>query len=247
MARGALVTAGPSAYLPACARARGCGAGLSSGESVNTQKPLRGTSDATSHLPLSAHAVGGFGTPVTVGLALQYQDIPKVTSLTMNNAGQAVMAYDIQGNFGMGATRSASGSWSVSRLACSFTGDPAIDGAGDALILCEGTNAEGGVAYDATRLTAGGTWGTPVVLTSDEILSSSAAADAAGTFVVTLGDFTAGAATVFTSPPGGSLGMPATFSGFGVADLTMAATVRPGAGHAAAPPPCLVLALRGGW
>jgi hypothetical protein len=175
----------------------------------------------------SGTILGGFGAPVTVGMALQYEDVPKVTSLTMNSAGQAVMSYDIQGNTGMAATRTAGGSWSVSQLACSDAGDPAIDGAGDALVLCEGTNAAGDLTFDATRLTAGGSWSTPVELTSDEILSSAAAADAAGTFVVTLQDFTVGAATVFTSPPGGSFGTPAAFSGYGVADLTMAAT-----GHA---------------
>jgi hypothetical protein len=175
----------------------------------------------------SGTILGGFGPPVTVGLALQYEDIPKVTSLAMNNAGQAVMAYDVQGNTGMAATRSANGTWSgPAQLACSYAGDPAIDGAGDAIVLCEGTNAEDALTYEATRLTAGGTWGTPVVLTSDEILSSATAADTAGTFVVALQDLTAGAATVFTSPPGGGLGAPATFAGYGIADLTMAAAGR---------------------
>ncbi len=175
----------------------------------------------------SGTILGGFSTPVTVGLALQHENIPKVTSLAMNNTGQAVMAYDIQGNTGMAATRSANGTWSTARLACSYAGDPAIDGAGDAMVLCEGANAEGDATYEATRLTAGGTWGTPVMLTtSDEILSSATAADTAGTFVIALQDFTAGAATVFTSPPGGSLGTPATFAGYDIANLNMAATGR---------------------
>jgi hypothetical protein len=176
----------------------------------------------------SGTILGGFGAPVTVGLALQYEDIPKVTSLSMNNAGQAVMAYNIQGNTGMAATRSASGTWSSpSPLACSFAGDAAIDGAGDAMVVCEASNAAGtALIYEATRLTAGGAWATPVVLTSDEILSSAAVADAAGTFVIALQDATAGALTVFTSPPGGSFGTPSAFSGYSIDSLNTAATGR---------------------
>src|ERR1700722_10350571 len=75
--------------------------------------------------------------------------------------------------------------WSTpAGLGCSFAGDAAIDGTGDALALCEGSNAEGQETFDATRLAAGGTWSAPQVLSTDEIVSLTAAASNAGTFVV---------------------------------------------------------------
>jgi hypothetical protein len=176
----------------------------------------------------SGTILGGFGTPAAFGPALQYEDIPRVTSLAINNAGQAVLVYDNQANTGEAAIRSASGTWAgPSALACSFAGDAAIDGAGDALALCEGSNSEDQLTFDSTRLTAGGTWATPVVLSTDNIESLTDAADAAGTFVVALQDATSGAAEVLTSPPGGGFGTAAAFSAFGISSLNMAAT-----GHA---------------
>jgi hypothetical protein len=51
---------------------------------------------------------------------------------------------------------SAAGTWTAQvELGCSYAGEAVIDGAGDALALCEASNAEEQGTFDATRLPAG--------------------------------------------------------------------------------------------
>jgi len=107
-------------------------------------------------------------------------------------------------------------------LPCGFAGSTAIDGAGDVVVLCEGStiNAEGQsvTTQETTRLPAGGsTWSTPALVTSDFVSSESIVADTAGTFIVALVTNTTvnnmGVETInaYTSPPGGSFGTATTF------------------------------------
>jgi hypothetical protein len=120
-------------------------------------------------------------------------------------------------------------------LPCGFAGITAIDGAGDVVVLCEGstTNAAGQpvTTSETTRLRAGGsTWSTPALLTSDTVSSESVVGDAAGTFVVALVTIATvnnmGVETVnaFTSPPGGGFGTATMFpvTSFDNLDLNIA-------------------------
>jgi hypothetical protein len=174
----------------------------------------------------SGMVLGSFSAPVNIGVALGYKDIPRVTSVAINTAGQAVLAYTMQGNIAVAATRSAAGTWSgPTQLACSFGNSPAIDSAGDAMVLCEGSslNSEGQpiTPLEEARLPAGSTsWDTPVLLTSNDVIGEFAGADAAGTFVVAwIADFgvvnnmeseTVNAVT--SSPHGASFGAVTTFA-----------------------------------
>ena len=114
----------------------------------------------------------GFAAPVNIGFALAHSHSPRISFVALNNAGQAVVAYQPQGATSMAAIRSANGTWSATMaLPCSYVGSTAIDGAGDAVVICEGstTNAAGQpvTAQETTRLSAGSsTWSTPALLTS---------------------------------------------------------------------------------
>jgi hypothetical protein len=136
--------------------------------------------------------------------------------MALNNAGQAVVAYTPQSTIGMAAIRSASGTWGATMaLPCSGAGNPAIDGAGDVVVLCgESTSTS---TY-TTRLPAGSsTWSTPALLTSNTIAGTTVAADSAGTFVIawvaltTVNNTGVETVTVVTSPPGGAFGTATTF------------------------------------
>jgi hypothetical protein len=184
----------------------------------------------------SGTILGGFAAPVDIGQALGYEHRPRISFVALNNAGQAVVAYTPQSTIGMAATRSANGTWSgTMALPCGFGGSTAIDGAGDVVVLCQGstTNAVGQLVttQETTRLPAGGrTWSTPALLTSDMVSSESVVGDAAGTFVVALVTIATvnnmGVETVnaFTSPPGGAFGTATTFpvNSFDNLDLTIA-------------------------
>jgi hypothetical protein len=171
----------------------------------------------------SGTILGGFATPVDIGHALAHYHSPRVSFVALNNAGQAVVAYTPQGASSMAATRSVNGAWSgTMALPCGFAGSTAIDGAGDVVVLCEGsvTNAEGQpvTTQETTRLSAGSnTWSTPSLLTSDFVSSESVVGDAAGTFIValvttaTVNNMGVETVNAFTSPPGGAFGTATTF------------------------------------
>lgn len=94
----------------------------------------------------SGTILGGFAAPVDIGHALAHYHSPRISFVALNNAGQAVVAYTPQGATGMAAIRSANGIWSGAMARpCGFAGSTAIDGAGDVVVLCEGstTNAAG--------------------------------------------------------------------------------------------------------
>ena len=172
--------------------------------------------EASAAVADSGTVLGGFAAPVTVGPSTYGHKLGK-PQVALNTAGQAVLAWATGGNNAIAATRSANGTWSIpAPLSCGYAFATAIDGAGDAIVLCEeGTiNAQGQpvVSYYATRLPAGGTRATPVLLTSDFLTGTIyAVADAAGTFVVAYADVTTDTVTVLTSPPGGGFGPAATF------------------------------------
>ena len=163
----------------------------------------------------SGTILGGFAAPVDIGFALAHYHSPRISVVALNNAGQAVVAYQPQGASSMAAIRSANGTWSgTMALPCSYAGSTAIDGAGDVVVLCEGsaTNAAGQLVttQETTRLPAGGsTWSNPELLTSDFVSSESVVADAAGTFIValvttaTVNNMGVETVNAFTSPPGG--------------------------------------------
>jgi hypothetical protein len=185
----------------------------------------------------SGTILGGFAAPVDIGHALAHYHSPRISFLALNNAGQAVIAYTPQGASGMAAIRSASGTWSgTMALPCGYAGSTAIDGAGDVVVVCEGstTNPEGQpvTTQETTRLPAGSsTWSTPALLTSDFVSSESVTGDTAGTFIVALVTTATvnntGVETVnaFTSPPGGTFGTATTFpvTLFDKLDLNIAA------------------------
>ncbi len=171
----------------------------------------------------SGTILGGFAAPVDIGHALAHYHSPRISFVALNNTGQAVVAYTPQGATGMAAIRSANGTWSgAMALPCGFAGSTAIDGAGDVVVLCEGsaTNAAGQpvTTQETTRLTAGSsTWSTPALLTSDFVSTESVVADAAGTFIValvttaTVNNMGVETVNAFTSPPGGAFGTATTF------------------------------------
>ncbi len=171
----------------------------------------------------SGTILGGFAAPVDIGHALAHYHSPRISFLALNNAGQAVVAYTPQGASGMAAIRSASGTWSgAMALPCGYAGSTAIDGAGDVVVLCEGstTNAAGQpvTTQQTTRLAAGGsTWSTSALLTSDFVSSESVVGETAGTFVValvttaTVNNMGVETVNAFTSPPGGAFGTATTF------------------------------------
>ena len=171
----------------------------------------------------SGTILGGFGAPVDIGHALAHYHSPRISFVALNNAGQAVVAYTPQGATGMAAIRSASGTWTgAMALPCGYAGSTAIDGAGDVVVLCEGstTNPAGQpvTTQETTRLPAGsGTWSAPALLTSDFVSTESVVADAAGTFIValvttaTVNNMGVETVNAFTSPPGGAFGTATTF------------------------------------
>jgi hypothetical protein len=171
----------------------------------------------------SGTILGGFAAPVDIGHALAHYHSPRISFLALNNAGQAIVAYTPQGASGMAAIRSANGTWSgAMALPCGFAGSTAIDGAGDVVVLCEGstTNASGQpvTTQETTRLPAGSsTWSTPALLTSDFVSTESVVADAAGTFIValvttaTVNNMGVETVNAFTSPPDGAFGTATTF------------------------------------
>lgn len=185
----------------------------------------------------SGTILGGFAAPVDIGHALAHYRSPRISFVALNNAGQAVVAYTPEGASGMAAIRSANGTWSgAMALPCGFAGSTAIDGAGDVVVLCEGstTNAAGQpvTTQETTRLTAGSSsWSTPALLTSDFVSSESVVGDAAGTFVValvtneTVNNMGVETVNAFTSSPGGAFGTATTFpvTLFGNLDLNIAA------------------------
>ena len=161
----------------------------------------------------SGTILGGFTAPVDIGQALGYEHRPRISFMALNNAG---LAYTPQSTIGMAAIRSASGTWGATMaLPCSGAGNPAIDGAGDVVVLCgESTSTS---TY-TTRLPAGSsTWSTPALLTSNTIAGTTVAADSAGTFVIawvaltTVNNTGVETVTVVTSPPGGAFGTATTF------------------------------------
>jgi hypothetical protein len=185
----------------------------------------------------SGTILGGFGAPVNIGMALEYEHIPRTSQVAINSAGQAVLAYTPQSTIGMVATRSASGTWTAAApLACSGAANPVIDSAGNAMAICavSAINAQGEpvTTLETTRLPAGSTtWGTPVPLATGTFVGDYAAADAAGTIVVAwvtdigvVNNMNAETLSVVTSPPGGSFGAATTFTatGFLNADLNVA-------------------------
>jgi len=185
----------------------------------------------------SGTILGGFAAPVDIGHALAHYHSPRISFAALNNAGQAVVAYTPQGANGMAAIRSASGAWSgAMALPCGFAGSTAIDGAGDVVVLCEGStiNSAGQsvTTQETTRLQAGGsTWSTPALLTSDFVSSETVVADTAGTFIValvtnvTVNNMGVETVNAFTSPPGGAFGTATTFpvTFFDNLDLNIAA------------------------
>jgi hypothetical protein len=171
----------------------------------------------------SGTILGGFAPPVDIGHALAHYHSPRISFVALNNAGEAVVAYTPQGATGMAAIRSANGTWSgAMALPCGFAGSTAIDGAGDVVVLCEGstTNAAGQpvTTQETTRLPTGSsTWSTPALLTSDFVSTESVVGDAAGTFIValvttaTVNNMGVETVNAFTSPPGGAFGTATTF------------------------------------
>jgi hypothetical protein len=171
----------------------------------------------------SGTILGGFAAPVDIGPALAHYHRPQTTFVALNNAGQAVVAYTPPSATSRAATRSSSGTWSgPMALPCGFAGGTAIDGAGDVVVLCEGsaTNAEGQpvTTQETTRLPAGSsTWSPPALLTSDFVSSESVVADATGTFIIalvtttTVNNMAVETVNAFTSPPGGAFGTATTF------------------------------------
>jgi hypothetical protein len=167
----------------------------------------------------------GFATPVTVGPPPPYPI--GHTQVALNDAGQAAVAWaTFAAN--MATTRTAGGTWSTpTKLSAHPDGpvDVAIDGAGDAIAVFEQLHAAGS-SYTATvyasKRPAGGTWGTPAVLSvpGDATAGSRAVADSAGTFVVAWEDRATQTLNVLTSPPGGRFA-PATFPGV-LGDLKIA-------------------------
>jgi hypothetical protein len=185
----------------------------------------------------SGTILGGFAAPVDIGHALAHYHSPRISFVALNNAGQAVVAYAPQGASGMAAIRSAGGTWSAAMaLPCGFVGSTAIDGAGDVVVLCEGStiNSAGQpvTTQETTRLPAGGsTWSSPALLTTDFVSSESIVGDAAGTFIValitnaTVNNMGVETVNAFTSPPGGAFGTATMFpvSLFDNLDLNIAA------------------------
>lgn len=164
----------------------------------------------------SGTVLGGLAAPVKVGLPLYPGGR---TSVAVNNAGQAAMVWAMgSGAANVAATRTAAGTWSVPvQLSANEAGplDVAIDGAGNAIAVFEQFVLSGGsyiTPLFASKLPAGGSWGTPTQLSApgDSVTNAGGGgrvvADPAGTVVVAWADATTRTLTALTSPPGGGFG-----------------------------------------
>jgi hypothetical protein len=153
---------------------------------------------------------GGFTAPVMVGPS-SYGHTLTSPLVALNNAGQAVVAWDGAAN-GLAATRDSSGAWSAPEdVNCLDAFTAAVDGAGDAVVMCEESvlNAQGQyvTSYYASRLPAGTATWTPALLTGDFLAEGNqSAADAAGTFVIAAFDATVHSLVTFKSAPGAGFG-----------------------------------------
>lgn len=167
----------------------------------------------------SGTILGGFAAPVKVGLP-PYPG--GRTSVALNNAGQAAMVWARgAGAANVAATRSAAGTWSSpAQLSSNEAGslNVAIDGAGDAVATFEQYVPGSSIpALYASKLSAGGSWGPPILLSApgDSVSNSwggRVVADAAGTFVLAWADMTTRTLNVLTSPPGGGFGPAVTLA-----------------------------------
>src|SRR6266851_5261705 len=93
--------------------------------------------EASAAVADSGTVLGGFAAPVTVGPSTYGHKLGK-PQVALNTAGQAVLAWATGGNNAIAATRSANGTWSIpAPLSCGYAFATAIDGAGDAIVLCE--------------------------------------------------------------------------------------------------------------
>jgi hypothetical protein len=161
----------------------------------------------------SGTVLGGFATPVTVGPPPPYPI--GHTHVALNDAGQAALAWATS-VANMAATRSAGGTWSTpNKLSANPAGpvDVAIDSAGAAIAVFEQLQTTGStytaVAYTSKR-PAGANWAPPALQSAPggDATGSGAAADAAGTFVVSWEDRTTQTLNVLTSPPAAGSGPP---------------------------------------
>ena len=170
----------------------------------------------------SGTILGGFAAPVKVGLP-PYPG--GRTSVALNDAGQAVMVWARGlGAVNVAATRSAAGTWSAAvQLSANEAGNlnVAIDGAGDAVATFEQYVPNTSIiALYASKLPAGGSWGSPVLLSApgdsvSNFWGGRVVADSAGTFVLAWTDQTTRTLNVLTSPPDGGFGPATSFPNVG--------------------------------
>ena len=165
----------------------------------------------------SGTITGGFGAPVSLGTTYGGLSAFTAPRVALNGAGAAAAAWDNH-DHNVVMSRSADGTWgNFTELSASPAGIRiAIDGAGNTIAAFSEFLSNGTPTYGALR-PAGGTWGTPTLLSSLDAASpgvSEVVGDANGTFVVTWTGGVPGTVDALTIPPGGGFG-PGTAVGNG--------------------------------
>jgi hypothetical protein len=155
---------------------------------------------------VSGTILGGFAAPVTLGTAPRTAFPP--LQIALNDAGAASLVWQANSSSNNVVTCSAGGAWSrITQLPGPEVAGigTAIDRAGNAIAVFAVVQATGTLTY-ASLLRAGGTWGTPTLLSAvNDKGGVGVAGDAAGTFVV-IWNNAAGNVEAVTVVPGGTMG-----------------------------------------
>jgi len=154
---------------------------------------------------VSGTILGGVGAPASLGST--YGGVAPKVQVALNDAGAAVLGW-FGNDFVKVAIRAADGTWGATTQ---LTGPSAsgvgvaIDGVGNAIAAFGQTQQTGTPAYASLR-PAGGSWGTPTLVSAlNDQGKVAVGGDPAGTFVV-IWTNNAGTIEALTIPPGGGFG-----------------------------------------
>jgi hypothetical protein len=166
---------------------------------------------------VSGTILGGFGAPVTLGST--YGGVAPKVQVALNDAGAALLAW-FGNDFVKVVSRTSDGTWSsptqLTGPSASGVGI-AIDGSGNGIAAFGQTQQTGTPTYASLR-PAGGTWGTPTLVSAlNDQGKVAVGGDPAGTFVV-IWTSSVGTIEALTIPPGGGFG-PGTAVGAGPTTL----------------------------
>ena len=154
----------------------------------NSGDAIAGWQSTSGQILVAERKAGVWGAPISIAAAAYRQGSPHVA---LNDQGDAAVAWTGRGT-ALVATRSAGGTWSapltISRQSSGASARIALDGYGNAVMIFSLVQyVSGGYVYpvEAVARPAGGSWGTPVLISgaNDYATSHNLVATAAGTFV----------------------------------------------------------------